>query len=213
VLPLDTQLAGVTVAIAGQALLLLSASERQLNAVIPFGIATNAQHQFVVRRGTSYSVPESVTVAAAQPAVFTKDQTGQGQGLIFLSTPSGLVLADTLNPARAGDVVVVYAMGLGEIDPPVVTGAAAPLAPLSRVVTPVQARIGGLAAAVQFAGLAPGYAGLYQVNVEIPSGVEPGPTTPFVLIQNGAPSNSGTPMTTVSDRGQPGPSAEAPAGR
>ena len=69
---------------------------------------------------------------------------------------------------------------------------AAPISLLARVVTPVEARIGGLAAAVQFAGLAPGYVGLYQVNVQIPSGIAPGPQVPFVLLQNGAPGNTVT---------------------
>ncbi len=191
-LPLQTELGGVTAAMAGQPLPLLYVSGQQVNAVIPYGIQTNAQHQVVVRRGDSYSVPENITVAPAQPAIFTLDLSGRGQGLIFLTRPNGFVLAEGANPARAGDVVVVYATGLGEVNPAVATGAAAPGLPLSRVVTPVEARIGGRDAAVQFAGLAPGFVGLYQVNVQVPPGVEPSPAATLVLLQNGAPSNTVT---------------------
>ena len=118
-----------------QPLPLLYVSGQQVNAVIPYGIQTNAQHQVVVRRGGKLL------------------GTGEYHG---------------------GD------------------GSGGPGLPLSRVVTPVEARIGGRDAAVQFAGLAPGFVGLYQVNVEVPAGVEPGPAATLVLLQNGAPSNTVT---------------------
>ncbi len=52
--------------------------------------------------------------------------------------------------------------------------------------------IGGQTAAVHFAGPAPGFVGLYQVNEEIPADVEPGSEVPLVLLQNGVPSNTVT---------------------
>jgi len=56
----------------------------------------------------------------------------------------------------------------------------------------VEATVGGKAAVVHFAGLAPGYVGLYQVNVQIPESVTSGPAVPLVLYQNGVPSNTVT---------------------
>ena len=56
----------------------------------------------------------------------------------------------------------------------------------------VTATVGGKAATVQFAGLTPGFVGLYQVNVQIPTGVTPGFAVPLVLMQNGVPSNTVT---------------------
>ena len=52
--------------------------------------------------------------------------------------------------------------------------------------------IGGIAATVQFAGLSPGYVGLYQVNVVVPKGVTVGPAVPVVITQNGISSNMAT---------------------
>ena len=68
----------------------------------------------------------------------------------------------------------------------------APASPLARAVIPVEVRIGDRPATIQFAGLAPGFVGLYQVNVEIPQGVAPGSSVPLVLIQNGVRSNTVT---------------------
>jgi uncharacterized protein (TIGR03437 family) len=56
----------------------------------------------------------------------------------------------------------------------------------------VTVTIGGQPAVVQFAGLTPGYASLYQVNVQIPAGVSPGTSVPLVIFQDSVPSNTVT---------------------
>ena len=170
-LPLENQLAGAQVSLAGRPLPLLFASDGQINALVPWDIPVNARLQMIVRRGTSLSVPEAVVAAPAQPAIFTRDQSGKGQGLIY--SASG-VLADAAAPVRAGEAVVIYCSGLGAVDPAVGPGAAAGAEPLSRTVGPVAVTIGGRRAEVFFAGLTPGFAGLYQVNAFVPEGVGPG---------------------------------------
>jgi hypothetical protein len=65
-------------------------------------------------------------------------------------------------PAAVGSPIAVYLMGLGAVNPAVATGA--PAAGISGVTLPVTATIGGVNASVLFAGLAPGYIGLYQVS-------------------------------------------------
>ncbi len=52
--------------------------------------------------------------------------------------------------------------------------------------------IDGVPATVTFSGLAPGFVGLYQVNVEVPQEVSPGPALPLILTINGVPSNTVT---------------------
>ncbi|MCX6615357.1 MAG: hypothetical protein NTZ98_04560 [Acidobacteria bacterium] len=135
------------------------------------------------------TVPETITVAAARPGIFTTNQQGTGQGMI-MDVANRLV--DSTNPAKAGDVVVVYCTGLGATNPAVRSGEAAPASPLAKVVTPVTVTIGGQPAVVQFAGLTPGFVGLYQVNAQIPAGVTPSAAVSLVLSQDGVPSNTVT---------------------
>ena len=76
---------------------------------------------------------------------------------------------------------MLYASGLGDVSPAVAAGSAAPSSPLSRTVLPVDLIIGGVRAEVAFAGLAPGFAGLYQVNAVVPSPVTPGDAVPVTI--------------------------------
>ena len=58
------------------------------------------------------------------------------------------------------------------------------------MVLPVSASIGGLPATVTFAGAAPGYAGVYQVNIAVPANAPRG-TARLLLISDGTPSQAG----------------------
>ena len=79
-------------------------------------------------------------MAAAQPAIFTWDQTGQGQGLIYSAAGT---LADAASPVKAREAVVIYCSGLGPVAPAVAAGTAAPSSPLSWTANPVAVTIGG----------------------------------------------------------------------
>ena len=85
------------------------------------------------------------------------------------------------NPAKAGDALVIYCGGLGEVSPPVDAGAAVPTDQLRNANNTVALTIGGIVAKVVFAGLTPGSAGLYQINAVVPSGVTPGNAVPVVI--------------------------------
>ena len=195
-LPLETTLGGATLNIGGVEAPLFFSSGGQINAQIPFELAAASRPHVVVRTGRDGSgpeaitVPETITLAAARPGIFTTNQQGTGQGAI-LDVQGRLV--DTTSPAVAGEVVQVFCTGLGATEPRVTSGKPAPAAePLARVVVPVEAQVGGQPATVHFAGLAPGFVGLYQVNVEIPADVKPGEAVPLLLLQNGVPSNTVT---------------------
>ncbi|MGH7752925.1 MAG: hypothetical protein ACREN5_08925, partial [Gemmatimonadales bacterium] len=177
--PLPRELDGVEVLLGNRPLPLRFISATQMNVQVPFDLPVNTQHQITVRRGTLLSVPEALVVAAAQPGVFTRNQQGTGQGAIVKS--DGITIADAAAPARIGETVVIYCTGLGAVNPPVPPGEAAPASPLSRVVNPVVVKIGGVQAAVDFAGLTPGAAGLYQINAVVPQGVALGDAVPVIL--------------------------------
>jgi uncharacterized protein (TIGR03437 family) len=189
-LPLPTNLAGATLSIAGADVPLFYSSTGQINAQLPYELAANARQQVVVKAADFLTVPETVTVAEARPGIFTTNQQGTGQGAILNASGA---LADASGAVPVGGVVQIFATGLGMTNPAVPSGQPAPGAePLARVAAPVTVRIGGQDAEVQFAGLAPGFVGLYQVNAVVPAGTAPGSAVSVVIVQNGVASNTAT---------------------
>ncbi|SRR5579871_150745 len=187
--PLPFTLSGAAITVGGINAPLFYSSAAQINAQIPYELPVNNRPQAVVSQGGALTVPETIVVAPAAPGIFTINQQGTGQGAI-LNVQNVLVNASA--PAAAGDVVEVFATGLGATNPAVATAAGAPASPpLAMVVAPVTATVGGQPAQVQFAGLAPTFVGLYQVNVQIPSGLAAGPA-PLVVNVGGAASNTVT---------------------
>ena len=146
----------------------------------------NTQHQVLVSNGGALSVPAQITVAAAQPGIFAANQQGTGQGIILNADQTRLVQAGT--PAKRGDIVVIYCSGLGQVTPKVADGAPSPV-PAATTVNPVTVQIGGANAQVQFAGLTPGFAGLFQVNVVVPPGAATGNAVPVSITVAGQTSN------------------------
>jgi uncharacterized protein (TIGR03437 family) len=187
-LPLTNTLGGTTVTIAGRALPLLFAGTNQVNAMIPYDLPINATHQLIVQRGTAISIPQPVSVLSSQSGVFTKDLTGQGAGILVKVAADGTQsIVSTDNPAHAYDAVVIYCAGLGDVDPRQIAGQQATFAPLSQTLDPVKVTIGGVDAPVFFAGVTPGFTGLYQVNAFVPTGVTPGDNVSLVITQAGRP--------------------------
>ena len=176
--PLPLELQGAQVRFGDKVAPLTFARNDQLNVQIPFEIPVNTQYQIMVQRGNALSVPESLLVVPAQPGIFTVNQQGTGQGVILRS--DGLTFAQPGSPASLGEIVVIYCTGLGIVSPPVAAGIPAP-SPAAVTVNPVTVTIGGKSAEVKFAGLTPGFAGLYQVNAVVPPDVAPGDTVPVTL--------------------------------
>jgi uncharacterized protein (TIGR03437 family) len=181
--PLPSQLSGTLVTIGGVAAPLLYAGNGQVNALVPYGLPVNINAQIIVQQGNAYTLPQSIARAAADPGIFTTTASGTGQGAMI--RPDGN-FAQPGTPAQAGDEIAIYAAGLGNTNPEAANGQAATTSPLLNVVSPVSVTIGEHNAWVDFAGLAPGFTGLYQLNVAVPSGVS-GNAVPVVLTVGGQP--------------------------
>jgi len=188
-LPLPTMLAGTSVTISGVTAPLYYVSPTQLNVQIPFEVTSGSPVSLVaINNGESASKP--VTIAAAAPAIFTTNSQGTGQGAI-LNTSYQLV--DASNPAAPGSTYLqIYCMGLGAVDNQPADGVPAPSSPLAKTSATPSVTIGGVTATPIFSGLAPGYVGLYQVNVLVPGTVSAGSAVQVSLSIGGATSNTVT---------------------
>ncbi len=177
-LPLETELATTSLRVGDRLMPLLFVSDSQVNAMIPYGVPANTQHQVILQRGRTFAFGEPITLADAQPAIFSLDQTGEGQAIIIRGDGQ---LARPGSAVKKGDAVVVYAAGLGALEPALLAGFPAPSDPLSRVASPIQLTIGGAEAEVFFAGSTPGFTGLYQINAYVPGTAPSGEAVEVVL--------------------------------
>jgi uncharacterized protein (TIGR03437 family) len=180
--PFPPTLGGVQVSINGTTAPVYSVTPTQISAVVPYA-ATGSTTNIVVTVNATKSNTVSVPLAPTAPGIFTISNNGLGDGAILHADYS---VVSQANPALAGEIVQVFLTGLGAVSPPVQDGAAAPgKEPLARVGAPLNVYVGGLPASIQFKGLAPGLAGLYQVNVQVPVNVGPGPQSLAMQTQDG----------------------------
>jgi trimeric autotransporter adhesin len=179
VLPLSTQLNNTTVFLGNSQLPLFFTSAGQVNAAVPYETTVNTNLQLLVQRDNTYATPVYVDVAATQPGVL---QYGQMQAIAV--DVNGNLIGPS-NPAHAGDVLVMYCLGLGAVAPAVADGAAAPSNPPASTVNPVTVTVGTQAANVFFAGLTPTLAGLYQIDFYVPQGTPTGDQVPVTLSTGG----------------------------
>ncbi len=182
-LPLPTTLAGATVFVNNVAAPLYFASNGQINFQIPFE-ATTGDATIRVDRGGQTGNTVSINIARSQPRILTINSLPGNYGII-VNTDGTFPIPTTpgfpSHPAKIGDTLVIYALGLGPTTPAVTSGLGAPaVEPLARVSSiPVVYFGGGLfstSAPPFFAGLTPGFVGLYQVNVTIPPSTPTGPS-------------------------------------
>lgn len=190
--PLPLELQGTSVFLGGRPLPLRYVSAGQIDAQIPCGIQPNSRQDLVVVHGSAQTLPSSVVVATAQPAIFTANQQGIGQASAFWTTPGGSYLAaDAANPVPAGGVIEIYCTGLGPVAPAVAEGTVSPSSPLAWSTLAASVTIGGQPATVLFAGLVPGAVGIYQVNAVIPAGAPAGASIPVGITVDGHTSQPG----------------------
>jgi uncharacterized protein (TIGR03437 family) len=154
--------------------LLLATSPFQINAEVPLGMAPGV-HSIRVQSAFG-SAQQSVMVSAVAPGIFLL-----GNPPIGAITNTNYSLIGPTNPLPRGQSLVIYATGLGAVTQS---------GPYSVTTAPVSVVLNGTELVTSFAGLAPNYIGLYQVNVLIPASTPPGLGIPLMLKVGGQMSNA-----------------------
>jgi uncharacterized protein (TIGR03437 family) len=181
-LPIGTSLGGVSVTVNGKAAPILYVTPYQVNFQVPWE-TTGSTASVVVTVNGRISAAVSVPVLTAAPGLFT---SSTGQAAVQNANSS----ANTpTNPAKVGSAVTVYFTGTGPVSPAVADGVAPPKGTPAQVTSTATATIGSATAQVTFAGLAPGFVGLGQMDIVIPSGLSSGTHT-LTLSIAGENSNS-----------------------
>jgi uncharacterized protein (TIGR03437 family) len=177
---IPNSLNGTSVTIGGKAAPLIYVSANQINAQVPVDIPPGPA-QVVVTSTVGASSSFNVTVAATAPAIFYAPVAAVLKNADFSLVGAG-------NPAKAGDVLLVYCTGLGQTTPALSTGALVSGTGSAATNAAVTATIGGKDATVVYAIASPGFVGLYQVALTVPAGATG--NSAIVLKQGNTTSNS-----------------------
>ena len=213
-LPLTRNLNGVQVLINGIAAPINFVSPTQINVVVPFE-TTQSVAQIQVTNNSVASNTVTQFVGSSSAGVFTYDPAGGIGEADAQDVTAGYSTVGPSNPAQIGDTIALYLAGLGGLTTTVADGAAGPSS-TTTVNTPLvfidDSSGNDTQATVLYSGLAPGFAGLYQINFAVPSGVASG--TAALEIIGGLNSGGGYDSDTVESGFQVGTSSDArPAAR
>jgi uncharacterized protein (TIGR03437 family) len=181
VTPLPTNLGGTEVVVNGRLAPLLYVSPTQINAQFPVD-AEFGRGGVIVRTGLGQSLTIFMESTEAAPQIFTA-----GGRAIALNQDNSM--NSVTNPARGGTILTVFLTGEGPVDPPVASGHPGPQDPLSQVILEATAEVGGQEVEVLFLGLTPGFTGLAQANLRLPTGLVG--NLPVRLTIGGQVSNAG----------------------
>ena len=186
--PFSTVLEGTQVTIGGIGVPLLYVSPSQINLQIPWELAGQSQATVVVTTGMGSSTAATINISDTAPAIFTANGSGNGQGVV-VDVRGQMALAAT--PVAGGEYTQIYCLGPGAVANQPSTGVAVVDASSPTLVMPI-VTIAGVQVRASFAGLAPGFAGVYQVNAQVPPGITPGSALPLTVRVNGAESQTVT---------------------
>jgi len=186
--PVGTTLAGVTVSVAGLPAPVYFVSAGQINFIVPATAPTGLQ-PLQIKAGSA-TFESTIRILTAAPGLFTQDTATPPKGAVLNQNNS---LNTSTNVALRGDIVQIYGSGPGAFKNAITDGAGAPSVPLLNTTrsTP-QVFVGGVPAEVQFTGLAPNYAALWQLNIKVPTQSFITGRVPVVVFMDGVSSNEVT---------------------
>ena len=171
--PLPTELAGVSITVNGIPAPIFSVAyangEDQISFQVPYETPTGAAAADVqVFDYDQLEATITVDSFTEDPGIFTYD----GNYAVAQASDGSLIGPE--NPAIPGDVIVLYTTGLGPLTLTLPDGLGAPDNPLAYTQDPFEVLVAGESAPVFFSGLAPGFVGLYQINLTLPGDLPPG---------------------------------------
>ncbi len=188
ILPLTIDLASVSfdvpsakISVPGR---LIYVSPGQVNVQVPWELQGQSQAQVKMTIDFSYGNVVTLALSDYAPAFF--ENSGAAAALDTKNSPIA-----PGNPAKQGQIVQLFANSLGPLNNQPASGDPAPVTPLATCKAPPSVMIGNKSATVGFCGLAPGFPGLYQINVTVPTGLTPG-TNPITVSIGGQTSKSST---------------------
>jgi uncharacterized protein (TIGR03437 family) len=184
-MPLPTALGDSCMTINGTLVPLVFVSPSQINGQIPYSLTGDAT--MILRTPAGVSNNFDFTIDANAPAIFlTSVQGWDGLTATVMRAGNNEIVTPT-NPLHPSDRFVIYLTGLGVLTPEVKDGYPGPSNPLAAATAQPTVALGGVQLNVSFAGLAPGAAGVYEIDAQLPTkGIPTGMSVPLTVSQGDA---------------------------
>lgn len=188
--PLSTVLSDATVTINGITAPLTFVSAGQINAQLPWEVQPGTA-TVVVSRPTGDSQPQTVQVAPSAPSIFFfPNADGRLLGIaqnsddFLLAWAQNTLPGTNTEPVKRGQALIIYATGLGAVDPPVTTGNSGGSV-LHTALGQLSVLVGGAPAQMLFAGMSPQFVGVNQINIVVPQNAPTGANVPLQISMDG----------------------------
>jgi uncharacterized protein (TIGR03437 family) len=168
---LPTEIDGVSVIVNGIPCNLFFVAPGQINFLIPYEITTSTAVIEVVRQGAA-GPSVTIPMAPTAPAFFVWN------GNLAVAEHTDGTLISPQSPAQSSEIVVLYAGGLGRTSPDIESGEVATVAMSILYASQLRILLNGSAcpaSSVLYAGIAPDFVGLYQINLQLPANLPPNP--------------------------------------
>ena len=192
-LPLPTSFNNTFALVGSEQAPLYSLSSGQVDIQIPNELSANQQIPILLSVNSALTLPVMFDVVPATPGVLSANDgptppSVQNGAHIIAQHGVDFSLVSSSNPAKPGEYLVIYSVGMGATDPAVVSGTQTPASPLAKVTNQPAVTVGSQPASIAFAGLTPGFVGLYQINFQVPASVASG-VVGVDVTQNGVAAN------------------------
>ncbi len=184
VLPLATAFNGTIVLVGGFSAPLYFVSDGQVNIQLPTELDTYTPYTIIATANGAITLPDTIDIVPVVPGI-----AAFADGHI-IAQHSDFTLVDAAHPAKPGEFLVMYLAGLGATNPAVASGQPSPSSePFARITAAATVMVDAQTAPTVFSGLTPGFAGLYQINFQVPANARSGDLVLQVL-QGGQTANT-----------------------